>query len=105
MTPRDLQLYAVSGKPIFRSVVGDGYLFRISLSISTLGMGHRHSQQRTYVNRFDSYISSVVGADPSRDLHFLYEGHENFAALPAFAVIPAQVSCNSLFVAMLKVGY
>ena len=32
-----------------------------------------------------------VGCEPARDLQFLYEGHENFGALPAFAVIPAQV--------------
>ena len=40
-----------------------------------------------------SFFSSFpVGADPNRDLQFLYEGHEKFAALPAFDVIPAQVS-------------
>ena len=32
-----------------------------------------------------------VGAEPAADLKFLYEGHDDFCALPSFAVIPAQV--------------
>ena len=41
-------------------------------------------------------MNAVVGAEPDKDLHFLYEGHDNFAALPAFAVIPAQVQRDAL---------
>jgi hypothetical protein len=64
VTPRELQLYAVSGPP-------SSLLFPLSVL--------------------------AVGAEPVRDLQFLYEGHEDFAALPSFAVIPAQVVALPLF--------